>query len=84
MVGQDYLKLQNQGNIISNIRLLHEMDIAKDYADSQGYYSKKSVAEIEQYFLITGNAERIGDHAINIAGAINVIKEKKNGRRRKH
>ncbi len=38
--------------------------------------SRKSVADIEQYFLITGNAERIGDHALNIAGYIEVIKEK--------
>ncbi len=38
--------------------------------------SDKSVAEVEQYFLITGNAERIGDHAMNIAGYIDVIKNK--------
>ncbi len=37
---------------------------------------KQSVADIEQYFLITGNAERIGDHAANIAGYYNVINEK--------
>ncbi len=38
--------------------------------------SDDSVADIEQYFLITGNAERIGDHALNIAGYIEVMKEK--------
>ncbi len=38
--------------------------------------SGQNVAVIEQYFLITGNAERIGDHALNIGGYINVIKEK--------
>ena len=38
--------------------------------------SGQSVADIEQYFLITGNAERIGDHAINIAGYTEVIKAK--------
>ncbi len=31
---------------------------------------------IEKYFLITGNAERIGDHACNIAGYIDVIQRK--------
>ncbi len=36
----------------------------------------KSVADIEQYFLITGNAERIGDHAMNIAGYVKTIEEK--------
>lgn len=35
------------------------------------------VAATEEYFLITGNAERIGDHAINIGGYVNVIKRKK-------
>ncbi len=34
----------------------------------------ENVADIEQYFLITGNAERIGDHAFNIAGYTEVIK----------
>ncbi len=38
--------------------------------------SRESVADIEQYFLITGNAERIGDHATNIAGYTETIKSK--------
>ena len=38
--------------------------------------SGQNVASIEQYFLITGNAERIGDHALNIGGYIDVIKRK--------
>lgn len=38
--------------------------------------SGQNVADIEEYFLITGNAERIGDHALNIGGYIKVIKEK--------
>ncbi len=37
---------------------------------------EKSVAGIEQYFLITGNAERIGDHAMNIAGYVKTIEER--------
>ena len=36
----------------------------------------ENVADIEEYFLITGNAERIGDHAINIGGYSNVIQRK--------
>lgn len=39
--------------------------------------SKENVADIEQYFIITGNAERIGDHAVNIAGYTEVMKSKK-------
>ena len=38
--------------------------------------SDQNVAKIEEYFLITGNAERIGDHALNIADYLDVIKEK--------
>ena len=40
-------------------------------------HSGENVAAIEEYFLITGNAERIGDHAANIGGYINVITDKK-------
>ncbi len=36
----------------------------------------KNVSDIEQYFLITGNTERIGDHAMNIAGYVRTIEEK--------
>ncbi len=36
----------------------------------------KNISDIEQYFLITGNTERIGDHAINIAGYVKTITEK--------
>ncbi len=38
--------------------------------------SGQNVADIEQYFLITGNTERIGDHALNIAGYTQVINNK--------
>lgn len=38
--------------------------------------SGQNVADIEEYFLITGNAERISDHAMNIGGYIDVIKRK--------
>lgn len=70
MVGQDYLKLQNQGNIISNIRLLHEMDMARgNYADSQGYYSKKSVAEIGVNALIITSGNSVGEEASRIINA---------------
>lgn len=34
----------------------------------------QNVSEISEYFLITGNAERIGDHASNIGGYAETIK----------
>ncbi len=39
--------------------------------------SDSAIAAIEEYFLITGNAERIGDHAMNIAEYTNMIRDKK-------
>ncbi len=36
--------------------------------------SGNSVAAIEEYFLITGNTERIGDHALNIGGYVDIIR----------
>ena len=35
-----------------------------------------NVTSMEQYFLITGNTERIGDHAMNIAEYLDTIKKK--------
>lgn len=35
-----------------------------------------NVTSMEQYFLISGNIERIGDHAINIAEYLDTIKKK--------
>ena len=35
--------------------------------------SNSSVAAIKEHFLITGNAERIGDHAANIGGYVETI-----------
>ena len=35
--------------------------------------SGENVSQIKEYFLITGNAERIGDHAANIGGYVQTI-----------
>ena len=36
----------------------------------------QDIAATEEYFRITGNAERIGDHALNIGGYVHVIEDK--------
>lgn len=36
----------------------------------------QNIKDIEEYFLITGNIERIGDHAVNIGGYAEVIRRK--------
>lgn len=69
MVGQDYLKLQNQGSVMSNIRLLHEMELATEYADSQGYYTKRSVAEIGVNSLLITSGSKVGESARAIVNA---------------
>ena len=38
--------------------------------------SDTNVTSFEQYFVITGNAERIGDHAMNIGEYLHTIKKK--------
>ena len=66
MTGRDYIQLQNQGSIVSNIRLLSEMDIAADMADSYGYYTKKSVALIGINSLIITSGSKVGSEAVEL------------------
>lgn len=42
--------------------------VSKILARTQG---RGEVADTEEYFLISGNVERIGDHAVNIGGYVN-------------
>lgn len=47
------LKIQNQGNILTNLRLLYEMKNAgEDLHDAHGYFTKKDVARIAVTSLI--------------------------------
>ena len=72
MVGTDYLQLQNQGNIISNIRLLYEMENSSGYADSQGYFSKQDVAEIGINSLLITSGSKVGDAAFDIVNSTDI------------
>lgn len=75
--------LNNNSNLLPEINQ-NEITIDTMNKEISQYISKilvrnnsgQNIADIEQFFLITGNAERIGDHALNIAGYIEVIKEK--------
>lgn len=61
MATHNYIKLQNQGNIISNLRLLAEMVNAKDdYADKNGYYSKRAIAQIAASALLVTSGSAVG------------------------
>ena len=52
-MSSNILKIQNQGNILSNLRLLYEMKNASDdLHDAHGYFTKKDVARIAVTSLI--------------------------------
>lgn len=64
MPTNNYLKIPNQGNLMSNLRLLYEMELASDYADSQGYYTKRDIAEIAANALLITTGSSIGSDVI--------------------
>ena len=45
-MSKGYVKLPNQGNIYSNLMLLYEIFNSDGYADENGYYTKRAIAEI--------------------------------------
>ena len=59
-MGSNILKIQNQGNIIGNLRLLYEMKNAgDDLHDKNGYFTKKDVARIAVTSLIATTEGRV-------------------------
>lgn len=69
MTGRDYIQLQNQGNIISNVRLLYEMMNSDGYADENGYFSKSDVAEIACNALILTTGSKVGEEVNTVIHA---------------
>lgn len=63
-LNNNYIKLPNQGNISSNIRLLYEMTLASDYADANGYYSKRDIAEIGANALLITTSNKVGNDVL--------------------
>ncbi len=68
----NYIKLPNQGNINSNIRLLYEMSISNDYADAHGYFTKADVAEIAANALLITTGNVVGGGVVNTIRSANV------------
>lgn len=61
MATHNYIKLQNQGNIISNLHLLAEIVNAKtDYADRNGYYTKRAIAQIAASAMLVTSGNSVG------------------------
>ncbi len=62
--GNNYIKLPNQGNIASNLRLLYEMKNSCDYADVNGYFSKSDIAEIAANALLVTTGSKLGSDVL--------------------
>ncbi len=45
-MAKEYIKLQNQGSILANLKLLNEMRNSVGYSDENGYFTKKAMAEV--------------------------------------
>ena len=56
----NYIKLPNQGNIASNMRLLYEITNSSDYSDANGYFSKSDIAEIAANALLITTGSKLG------------------------
>lgn len=65
-MSKNYIKLQNQGNIYQNLMLLNEMMNSVGYADENGYFTKKAVAEIAINASMVTSAGKMGDDIIDI------------------
>lgn len=89
ILARDNVTLCYQAILDSDVDLLKKAEETEENIDTLNkeisqYISKilvnnrsdENIAAIEEYFLITGNAERIGDHALNIGGYAEVIKKK--------
>ncbi len=68
-----FKEVKDTEDIIDSLNKEISQYISKILVDNN---SGEAIKDIEEYFLITGNAERIGDHALNIGGYIDVIKRK--------
>ncbi len=88
-LAKDNVRLCYQAVLDTDLQQLKQAEEVEENIDSLNkeisqYISKilvsnksdEHIAAIEEYFLITGNAERIGDHALNIGGYVEVIKNK--------
>lgn len=62
--GNNYIKIPNQGNIASNIRLLYEIKNAADYSDANGYFSKSDIAEIAANALLVTTGSKLGSDVL--------------------
>ena len=65
-MGYDYLKLPNQGNIITNLRLLYEMKHSNGFADEHGYFTKRDVTEIGVRSLVVTSQGKAGQEVVDM------------------
>lgn len=65
-MSNNYVKLPNQGSIEQNLRLLIAMQESTGYADANGYFSKRAVAEIGVNATIITSGGQFGDDILDI------------------
>lgn len=65
-MANNYMKLSNQGNIHQNLMLLKAMEESTGYADANGYFTKRAVAEIGVNATIITSGGRFGEDILGI------------------
>ena len=65
--------LSNNADMIDALNIEISQFISRILVDNN---IREDIASIEEYFLITGNAERLGDHASNISEYVPVMRNK--------
>ena len=74
-MSKNYIKLQNQGNIYQNLMLLNEMANSVGYADENGYFTKKAIAEIAiKGYLLTSEG-KVGEDILTKVSDVETLEE---------
>ena len=74
-MSKNYIKLQNQGNIYQNLMLLNEMANSVGYADENGYFTKKAIAEIAiKGYLLTSEG-KVGEDILTKVSDLETLEE---------
>ncbi len=76
-MSKNYIKLQNQGNILQNLMLLYEMKNSSGFSDENGYFTKRAIAEIAVNSMLVSSGGLVGEDIIDIVNDT-VVNEERN------
>lgn len=74
-MSKNYIKLQNQGNIYQNLMLLNEMANSVGYADENGYFTKRAIAEIAIKGYLLSSEGKVGDDVLAKVTDVETLEE---------